>query len=92
MILKKQYLNFLLLIKKISSCNIDCDLFSGYNIILPYVYPKLSKGGYIHLDEYYSLKFPGAKIAVDDFCKKNKIKPKKNLTRKGEFLRYYLTK
>tara|TARA_A100000164_G_scaffold380953_1_gene430485 strand:- start:976 stop:1719 length:744 start_codon:yes stop_codon:yes gene_type:complete len=78
--------------KKISSCNIDCDLFSGYNVILPFVYPLLTKGGHIHLDEYYSLKFPGPKIAVDDFCKKNKIKPKKNITRKGEFPRYYLTK
>ena len=78
--------------KNISSCNIDCDLFEGYKIILPYVYPLLSKGGYIHLDEYYSLKFPGPRIAVDDFCKRNKIKPQKNITYKGEFERYYLTK
>jgi len=78
--------------KNISSCNIDCDLYDGYKIILPFVYPALSKGGYIHLDEYYSLKFPGPKIAVDNFCKKKNIKPKKNNTRKGEFARYYLTK
>jgi hypothetical protein len=25
------------------------------------------KGGIFYLDEYYSLKFPGAKIAVDEF-------------------------
>ena len=77
---------------KISSCNIDCDLYDGYKIILPYVYKFLSRNGYIFLDEYYSLKFPGAKIATDDFCKKFKIKPKKHLTRLGEFERYYLTK
>ena len=77
---------------KISSCNIDCDLYDGYQLLLPYVYENLSKKGYIYLDEYYSLKFPGAKIATDNFCKKFKIKPKKHLTRKGEFERYYLTK
>jgi hypothetical protein len=76
----------------ISSCNIDCDLYDGYKILLPYVYQNLSKKGYIFLDEYYSLKFPGAKIATDDFCKKFKIKPKKHLTRLNEFERYYLTK
>ena len=77
---------------KISSCNMDCDLFDGYQIALPYVYKNLSKNGYIRLDEYYSLKFPGAKIATDKFCKKFKIKPKKHQVRIGEFDRYYLTK
>ena len=77
---------------KISSCNIDCDLYEGYKIILPYIYNNLSKGGYIFLDEYYSLKFPGAKIATDNFCKNFKIKPKRNLVRKGEFERWYITK
>ncbi len=77
---------------KISSCNIDCDFYEGYKVLLPYVYKNLSKKGYIFLDEYYSLKFPGAKIATDNFCKKFKIKPKKHFTRSGEFERYYLTK
>lgn len=77
---------------KASSCNIDCDLYFSYKIILPYLYLNLSKNGYIHLDEYYSLKFPGAKIATDEFCKKMKLVPKKNKVRKGEFDRYYLTK
>ena len=76
----------------ISSCNIDCDLYDGYKIILPHVYKNLTKGGSIFLDEYYSLKFPGAKIATDNFCKNFGIKPKKNLVRKGEFERWYLTK
>lgn len=78
--------------KKISNCNIDCDLYEGYKIILPYVYKNLSKDGYIHLDEYYSFKYPGAKIATDKFCEKNNIKPRKNPSRKGEFERYYLSK
>lgn len=78
--------------KEISSCNIDCDLYAGYKIILPHVYPRIGKHGFIHLDEYYSLKFPGPKIAVDDFCRKNKIKPKKNIVRPREFERWYLDK
>ena len=77
---------------KISSVNIDSDLYDGYNVILPYIYRRLSKKGIIFLDEYYSLKFPGPKIAVDNFCKKLKIKPKKFKTRSNEFERYYLIK
>ena len=77
---------------KISSCNLDCDLYTGYKITLPYVYKNLSKGGYIHLDEYYSLKYPGAKIATDDFCKKLNLKVKKQISRKNEFQRWFLTK
>ena len=42
----------------------------------------MSKKGYIHLDEYFSLKFAGPKIATDDFLAKNRIKIKKNTTRK----------
>lgn len=77
---------------KISSSNIDCDLFEGYNIVLPHIYANLSKNGYVNLDEYYSFKYPGAKIAIDDFCKKLKIKPKKNKNKLNEFERWYLTK
>tara|TARA_B100000902_G_C27317227_1_gene922074 strand:+ start:3605 stop:4372 length:768 start_codon:yes stop_codon:yes gene_type:complete len=78
--------------KKIMCANIDSDLYESYETTLPYVYKYLSKGGYIHLDEYYSLKFPGAKIATDKFLKKNKIKLKKNKTYDWEFKRYYIKK
>lgn len=77
---------------QISSCNIDTDLYESYKKILPYVYSKLNQKGYIFLDEYYSLKFPGPKIATDEFCKKLRIKPKKHKVRIGEFDRYYITK
>ena len=77
---------------KISFCLLDVDLYLSYKATLPLVWERLSNNGLIFLDEYYSLKFPGAKIATDDFCKKFKIKPKKHLTRIGEFERYYLTK
>jgi hypothetical protein len=78
--------------EKIFSCNIDCDLYSGYKIVLPFVYRNLVEGGFIHLDEYFSFKYPGAKIACDEFAKKMKIKINYNMTRNGEFKRYFITK
>ena len=51
--------------------NMYCNLYESYEITLPYVYKYLSKGEYIHLDEYCSIKFPAAKIACDKFIKKN---------------------
>lgn len=46
---------------------VDCDLYESYMTTLNKVWPRLNTGGFIYLDEYYSLKFPGAKIAVDEF-------------------------
>ena len=77
---------------QIFSANLDCDLYKSYKVVLESIYPKLIKKGYIHLDEYYSLKFPGCKIAVDEFCKYHHIKVKKNKNFKWEFKRYYLEK
>lgn len=57
---------------KISAGLIDCDLFEGYNVSLKYFWPKLEKNGRLFLDEYYSLKFPGPRIAVNNFVYKNK--------------------
>ncbi len=59
---------------KIFCANIDCDLYDSYKDCLPFTYDNMVKGGYIHLDEYYSLKFPGAKIFCDEFCKEKNIK------------------
>jgi hypothetical protein len=77
---------------KIMCVNLDSDLYESYKTVLPFAYENLIKGGYIHLDEYYSLKFPGAKIATDEFVKKNKIKIYKNKTYAWEFERHYLKK
>ncbi len=62
---------------KIFCSNIDCDLYDSYKECLPFVYDNMVNGGYIHLDEYYSLKFPGAKIFCDEFCKEKNIKVQK---------------
>jgi hypothetical protein len=46
---------------------LDSDLFQSYAATLPTLWKQLSPGGCIYLDEYYSLKFPGPRIAVDKF-------------------------
>ena len=52
---------------KFSLIFIDCDLYDGYQETLRYGWDRLVSGGIIFLDEYYSLKFPGARLAVDEF-------------------------
>ena len=76
----------------ISSANIDCDLYDGYKTTLPFIYKHLSVSGFVHLDEYYSFKYPGAKIACEEFFNANNITPIKNKVRTGEFERWYFTK
>lgn len=61
--------------RKLAGALIDCDLFDGYQVALDYVWPRLSPGGMIFLDEYYSLKFPGPRFAVNSFCEKVGIAP-----------------
>ncbi len=79
--------------RKVYSANIDCDLYKGYEICLPIIFENLVPNGYINLDEYYSLKYPGAKIATDKFLLKYKdAKLVKNQTPSNEFSRYYITK
>ena len=67
---------------KFSLILIDSDLYDSYAKILPTLWERLSRGGYIYLDEYYSLKFPGPRIAVDDFVSQTKC----NLTQLEDWL------
>jgi ubiquinone/menaquinone biosynthesis C-methylase UbiE len=62
---------------KISLALLDLDLYAGYQRVLPLVWEKLSPGGMIYLDEYYSLKFPGPRIAVDEFSSVIGVQPEK---------------
>lgn len=55
----------------IFSAFLDCDLHDSYTTSLNFLWPQLIKGGVLYADEYYSLKFPGARIAVDNFMKDN---------------------
>jgi len=75
------------------SANIDCDLYDGYKACLPYIWDGLEKGGYVHLDEYYSLKFAGARIACDEIFQEHGITPhKQESVPPREFERWYFTK
>ena len=78
--------------RKIFACNLDCDLYSGYKVTLPKIWKNLVPNGIIHLDEYYSLKFPGAKVACDNFFTKKKIKPFNVQNKKSQFERWYVKK
>lgn len=53
--------------KKYSLILMDVDLYLPYAKALPILFEHLSPGGEIYLDEYYSLKFPGPRIAVNNF-------------------------
>jgi hypothetical protein len=44
------------------------------------------------LDEYYSLKFPGARIATNEFFQDKQHKPQKHAHIHGEFERWFLKK
>jgi hypothetical protein len=74
--------------KKIMCALIDADLYESYKVSLPFIWKKLSTKGLIFLDEYYSLKFPGARIATDNFFKKKKQKPRMLSNKKFEFERW----
>jgi hypothetical protein len=71
---------------------LDCDLYLSYQTALPFIWQRLSQLGYLWLDEYYSLKFPGAKIACDDFFSILAEKPQKYPTADGEFERWFAIK
>lgn len=59
--------------ERVSLLNVDVDLYKPTIEALHFFWPLMEKGGVIMLDEYdYSekdlKKWPGAKIAVDEFC------------------------
>ena len=70
---------------------IDADLYSSYSALLPLVWSRMQPGGVIFLDEYYSLKYPGARIAVDEFCALSSVLPLR-LCETGDFERWILAK
>lgn len=78
--------------KKIFCSLIDADLYRSYYYCLPHIYQRLSKGGYLYLDEYYSLKFPGPRLYCEHFLRKNGIKINKEVKIKGDFPRYFISK
>jgi hypothetical protein len=53
--------------RKISILHIDGDLYQSYLSCLNNLYDNVVNGGCIIFDEYYSHKYPGARVAVDEF-------------------------
>jgi O-methyltransferase len=58
-------------IEKLSLLRIDCDLYESTFLSLKYLYPKVSKGGFVIIDDYNAFKF--CKKAVLDFRSANNI-------------------
>ncbi len=56
--------------------HIDCDLYDSIKYSCEFLYPRLNTGGMIVFDDYgYTIDWPGAKLAVDEFFKDKKEKP-----------------
>lgn len=77
---------------KIMAVLMDCDLYNSYMDTFNFIWKRLSAGGMIYLDEYYSLKFPGAKIATEEFLEKNFGILEMAKQKKGDFERWYIIK
>lgn len=71
---------------------IDADLYASYQVALPHIWSRLTHGGYVYLDEYYSLKFPGAMIACDEFFAGRADKPQQHDRAYGDFERWHVRK
>ncbi len=78
--------------QKYSVVFMDCNLYEPHLAALNHCWKHLSKKGAIFLDDYFSLKYPGARIAVNEFCYKNKLKVKRVKFYQGDFERYYIEK
>jgi O-methyltransferase len=55
--------------------HIDLDLYQGVRDSLEFVYPRLSRGGMIVLDDYGFASCPGARKAVDEFFENKPERP-----------------
>ena len=70
----------------INILHIDCDLYESYLECLDRLYHNVVSGGCIIFDEYYSHKYPGARIAIDavnEFFKDKKGFFEKYITPEG---------
>ncbi len=63
-------------------------------VCLLYLYPKLQPGGWIIFDEYFSPRYPGARLAVDDFFADKLETPSldTDLLREDAYERWFLIK
>lgn len=78
--------------QRVIAAIMDCDLYRSYMDALNYVYPLMAEESPIYLDEYYSLKFPGARSAVNDFLSVNGGELLNKASDLADFERWYLIK
>lgn len=52
---------------KIALLHLDCDLYESYKAALTLLYDKVAAGGIIMFDEYDDKRWPGARVAIDEF-------------------------
>jgi O-methyltransferase len=53
--------------KKFLFVSIDCDLYDPHLECLRFFYPRMERGGVIFFDDYYSVEYPMARMAIDRF-------------------------
>lgn len=53
--------------------HVDLDLYAPTKGAISHFFPMLVKGGILVCDDYGSLRWPGAKRAVDEYCCENKV-------------------
>jgi len=78
--------------KRLMCANLDCDLWEAYDKILNNLNRYFVINSFLYLDEYYSLKFPGPRKAVNNFLKSNKNYRLIKFNKKFSFPRHYLFK
>jgi len=60
--------------RRYSFVHIDVDLYQSTHDCLEYFAPRMVEGGVILCDDYLALRFPGARIAWDEFCARKDLK------------------
>lgn len=78
--------------KLLMAVAMDCDLYKSYLWTFSFSWPRLAINGMVYLDEYYSLKFPGARIATDKFLENRPHKLVIHDKKDGDFERWYVIK
>lgn len=68
---------------KIAILHLDGDLYESYLTCLNNLYDNIIEGGVVIFDEYYSHKYPGARVAVDKFFKDKHGYFEKYITNEG---------
>jgi O-methyltransferase len=57
--------------EKFCFVSLDCDLYKPIKAGLEFFYPRLEKGGYIMVHDYYNIyNFPGVRQAINEFVSK----------------------